>query len=286
MSIKFLEPTRFDEAVTALTEYGDESKVIAGGTAVVLMLQQKLIAPAVLVSLGRLEGADFIRREEDGLHIGALATLRDAERSPVIWQFCPALAHAFGVVGNVRVRNQATVGGNLAEADYASDPPAMLLALDARVKTLSLQGSREIPLRDFFLGFYTTALDSTEILTEIVVPNLSPNARATYLKYTSRSAEDRPCVGVAAVLDMDEDGCCRDLRVGIGAATETPQRLFEVEAQVQGEYLTDEIIQSVAEAYAQELEPLEDQRGSAWYRREMIRVFVRRALEEVRNGRR
>jgi carbon-monoxide dehydrogenase medium subunit len=85
---------------------------------------------------------------------------------------------------------------------------------------------------------------------------------------------------------MDEEGRCRNLRVGIGAATETPQRLFEVEAQVQGEYLTNEIIQSVAEAYAQELEPLEDQRGSAWYRREMIRVFVRRALEEVRNGRR
>ena len=286
MSIRFLEPAHFDEAVSALSEYGDEAKLIAGGTAVVLMLQQKLIAPTVLVSLGRIAGGDFIRREEDGLHVGALATLRDTERSPVLRQFCPALAHAFGVVGNVRVRNQATVGGNLAEADYASDPPAMLLALDARVKTLSLQGSREIPLRDFFLGFYTTALDSTEILTEIVVPNLSPNARATYLKYTSRFAEDRPCVGVAAVLDMDEDGCCRDLRVGIGAATETPQRLFEVEAQVQGEYLTDEIIQSVAEAYAQELEPLEDQRGSAWYRREMIRVFVRRALEEVRNGRR
>jgi carbon-monoxide dehydrogenase medium subunit len=284
LKAKFLEPTTLTEAVALLTEHGDEAKIIAGGTAVTLMLQQKLIAPAALISLGRVPGGDFIRRDADGLHLGALARLRAAERSDAVRAFCPALARAFGVVGNVRVRNQATVGGNLAEADYASDPPAMLLALDARVSALGPNGSRPIPLSEFFLGFYTTALALDEILTEVIVPALPASARAVYLKYTSRSAEDRPCVGVAALVDVDEAGRCRDLRLAVGAAVETPRRLATLEALARGEKLGDELIDAIADGYARELDPLSDARGSDWYRREMIRVFVRRALREVRDG--
>jgi carbon-monoxide dehydrogenase medium subunit len=284
LKAKFIEPTTLTEAVALLTEHGDEAKIIAGGTAVTLMLQQKLIAPAALISLGRVPGGDFIRREADGLRLGALSRLRAAERSDAVRAFCPALARAFGVVGNVRVRNQATVGGNLAEADYASDPPAMLLALDARVSALGPNGSRPIPLSEFFLGFYTTALALDEILTEVIVPALPASARAVYLKYTSRSAEDRPCVGVAALVDVDEAGRCRDLRLAVGAAVETPRRLATLEALARGEKLGDELIDAIADGYARELDPLSDARGSDWYRREMIRVFVRRALREVRDG--
>jgi carbon-monoxide dehydrogenase medium subunit len=284
LKVKFLEPTTLNEATALLAEHGGEAKIIAGGTAVTLMLQQKLIAPAALISLGRVPGGDFIRREADGLHLGALARLRAAERSDAVRAFCPALARAFGVVGNVRVRNQATVGGNLAEADYASDPPAMLLALDARVSALGPNGSRQIPLSDFFLGFYTTALAPDEMLTEVIVPALPASARAIYLKYTSRSAEDRPCVGVAAIVHVDEAGRCRDLRVAVGAAVETPRRIATVEALAHGQELSDEVIEAVADGYARELDPLSDARGSAWYRREMIRVFVRRALQEIRDG--
>ncbi|HET7089261.1 MAG TPA: xanthine dehydrogenase family protein subunit M [Anaerolineae bacterium] len=286
MKVDFLEPTTLDEAVALLSEYADGAKVIAGGTALVLMLQQRLVAPAALVSLGRIPGWDFIRREADGLHVGALTRLRAAERSNFVREFCPALAHAFGVVGNVRVRHQATVGGNLAEADYASDPPAMLLALDARVNAIGPNGKRQIPLSDFFLGFYTTALASNEILSEVVIPPLPASCRAVYLKYTSRSSEDRPCVGVAAVADIDESGHCRDLHVAVGAAVETPQRVPKAEAMAMGESLADDLIDAIADEYARALDPLSDVRGSAWYRREMIRVFVRRALKEVRDGHR
>jgi len=136
--IKYLEPFDFSEAITLLTQYGDDSKIIAGGTSVVLMLQQKLIAPSVLISLGHIPNYDFIRLEEDGLHIGALTKLRDIERSEIVQRFCPALAHTFHVIANVRVRNQATIGGNLSAADYAADPPAMLTALNSRVQ---VQGS-------------------------------------------------------------------------------------------------------------------------------------------------
>ena len=286
MKVEFLEPTRLNEAIALLAEHGDGAKIIAGGTAVVLMLQQRLIAPSVLISLGRIPDCDYIRREPDGLHLGALARLRAIERSPVVRDFCPALARAVGVVGNVRVRHQATIGGNLAEADYASDPPAMLLALDARVRVAGPAGQRQIPVSELFLGFYTTALAPDEILSEVIIPPLPASVRASYLKYTSRSAEDRPCVGVAAVADFDESGICRDVRVAVGAAIETPRRLAEVEAMARGERLTDDVIAAIADEYTRALDPLSDVRGSAWYRREMIRVFVRRTLTEVRDGNR
>ncbi len=284
MKAEFFEPTSLEEAAELLAQYGEDAKLIAGGTAVVLMVKQKLIAPEVFVSLGRINDNNYVHHLEDGLHIGALTLLSEAEQSETLQQFSPGLAKAIGVVGNVRIRNQATVGGNLAEADYASDPPAMLVALQARVKTLNPSGGREISLDDFFHGFYTTALAPDEILTEVIVPPLPDTARSSYLKYTSRSAEDRPCVGVAVVADLDADGKCRYLRVVVGAAVETPQRLAEIEAQAIGETLSDDLIDSIADGYAQGLDPLEDGRGSAWYRREMIGVFVRRALKEVRNG--
>jgi len=283
-SIKFFEPTTLSEATALLSEYGDDAKLIAGGTSVVLMLQQKLIFPSVLINLGRINGWDFIRLEPDGLHIGALSHLREAECSPLLCEFCPALAHTFSVVGNVRVRNQATLGGNLSAADYAADPPAMLTALDARARLLGPAETRDVPLSEFFLGFYTTALEPDEILTEVIIPSIPETARAAYLKYTSTSAEGRPCVAVGALADFDPDGKCKDLRIAVGAAVETPQRVTNAEALAHGSILTDELVAAIAEEYARTLDPLSDVRGSAWYRREMIGVFVKRALEEVRDG--
>jgi len=283
--IKFLEPTDFSEAMALLDHHADDAKIIAGGTSVVLMLQQKLIAPTVLISLGCISAHDFIHSEEDGLHIGALAKLRDIEHSDIVKKFCPALAHTFSVVGNVRVRNQATIGGNLSAADYAADPPAMLTALNARVQVQGPEKKREIPLSKFFLGFYTTALEPNEILTEVIIPALPSSAHAAYHKYTSISAEGRPCVAVGAVADFDADGKCLDLRIAVGAAVETPQRVMGAEALAHGSTLTDELVATIAEEYSLKLDPLTDVRGSAWYRKEMIRVFVKRALEEVRGDR-
>jgi carbon-monoxide dehydrogenase medium subunit len=280
-----LHPASLPEALAALAERGDEARVLAGGTAVVLLLYQKLIFPDVLVNLGRVPGLDTIRVEEDGLHLGPLALLRDVELSPQVQQEWPGLAQACGVVGNVRVRNQATIGGNLAEADYASDPPAMLLALDAAVTVASATGSRAIPLADFYLGFYTTALQPDELITGVFVPRLPASARMAYLKFKTRSSEDRPCLGVAAIGSF-EDGLCADLRVAVGAATEIPRRLPEVEALARGQSLTDELIAEIAEGYASQVDTLDDIRASSWYRTQMIRVHVRRALQEVCNGRR
>ncbi|MCZ6530280.1 MAG: xanthine dehydrogenase family protein subunit M [Chloroflexi bacterium] len=285
MNYELLQPDSLSGAMEALAQHGDEAKVLAGGTAVVLMLQQKLIAPTVLVSIGRVPDLDHIRTEPDGLHIGPLTILRDMERSSVIQRRFPLLAQACGEVGNVRIRNQATLGGNLAEADYASDPPTALLALGAQVTATSVRGARTIPLEDFLVGFYTTDLEPDELITDIFIPASTPGSRMTYLKYKSRSSEDRPCTGVAAIAAFGAK-TCTDLRVAVGAACEVPQRLPAVESLARGQALTDELIGEIAAGYADSIETLEDIRGSARYRTQMIRVHVYRALEELRNGHR
>jgi len=281
-NIKLLQPTSLNEAVSLLSEHSDETKIVSGGTALVIMLRNRLIAPATLLSLGRLPELRGIRHEPGtGLRIGALVTIREAETSSLVREKHPVLAQTFGKVGNVRVRNAATVGGNLSESDYASDPPCVLVALRARVKARSAKSEREIPLRDFFTGFYETVLAPDEILTELIVPDPAPGSRATYLKYVSRSSEDRPCVGMAVVFEKASDGTCKDLRVVAGAVSETPQEIASAGTVARGKHLSASLIEQIADTYATGIEPLSDLRGSAWYRKQIIRVMARRAMEQV-----
>ncbi len=281
--MEFLRPKTVAAALETMAQYGHDAKVIAGGTAVVLMLQQKLFTTDVLVSLEHIPALDDIRSNGGGLHIGPMARLRDVSSSPLVQKKLPGLAHACAQVGNVRIQNQATLGGNLAEADYASDPPSMLLALNASVTAASSDGTRQLPLTEFFQGFYATALQPGELITDIFVPTPPAGARMTYRKFRSRSSEDRPCVGVAALAAFDGD-VCTELRVAIGAATETPQRLSAIEDLAGGQPLTNALIAEIAEGYAAALEPLDDLRGSAWYRTQMIRVHIRRALLKLSQG--
>ena len=284
-NIKLSQPTTLDEAVTLLAKEGDQIKIIAGGTALVIMLRNHLISPSVLLSLGRLPDLRYIRHEPGtGLRIGGLVTIRDAERAPLIREKQPTLASTFGKVGNIRVRNAATVGGNLSEADYASDPPCMLVALRAKANASSVRGEREIPLTEFFQGFYETALNPDEILTELIVPDPAPGSRSSYLKYISRSSEDRPCVGMAAVVKNGPDGSCQELRLVAGAVSEIPQEIESAETMARGKRLTDSLIEEIAGAYAAGIEPLSDLRGSAWYRKQIIRVMARRAIQQAMAG--
>lgn len=275
----FVVADTLEGAIAGLEHYGDEAKVVAGATALTIMLQQGLIEPRALISIGQIDGMRGIERTGDALSIGALTTHREVELSPIVREALPTLATAFGVVANVRVRNAATVGGVVAEADYASDPPAMLVALDAEVDVVGPDGKRTIPIRDFLLGFYETALEPSEIVTTVRVPLLPAGSASVYEKFTTRSSEDRPCVGVAAVVRLESDGAtCADLRVAVGAAAEIPQRFDEVEAGAKGHSLDEAAAAAVADQYAEQIDPLSDMRGSDWYRREMIRVWVRRAI--------
>ena len=256
-----MAPTSLDEALELRAEHGDEATVLAGGTFLGILMNQRLLAPPALLSLGKV---DELRRMEvfDGeLRLGAMVTHRRVEREAVDW---PVLARAFGLVASPRVRNVATVGGVLADADYASDPPAMLAALGARVLLRSPRGEREVSVGELILGYYTTTIRSDELLVEVRVP--PQPERATYRKFRSRSNEDRPCVAVAAVDGRD------GLRVVVGAAAETPQDFPEL---CHGEPA------EIGARYAERIEPLSDSRGSAAYRRRVIAAEVRRAVEEV-----
>ena len=275
----FYHPSSLDEAVGLLSSLGEDAKVVAGATALTIMLRQRLIAPTALVHIGRLPGLDRIEVQGDELVLGALVKHRDVELSPLVRERLPVLAKVFGVVANVRVRNAATVGGVLAESDYASDPPAAFLALDAVVDAYGPDGARQIPIADFFVAFYETAIGPAELVTGIRVPLLPAGTGAVYEKFVTRSSEDRPCVGVAGIVRLNPDGTYADLRAAVGAAAETPQRFPELEAEAIGQQPDDALHRRIAEGYAGRIEPLDDMRGSAWYRTEMVKVWVRRAIE-------
>jgi carbon-monoxide dehydrogenase medium subunit len=271
------EPTSVEAAIDVLASLGPDAKLVAGATAVTIMLRSRLISPRALVSLGRVPGLRDIREERGHLVLGALVTHREVELSPLVRRLVPVLAETFGTVANVRVRNAATVGGVVAEADYASDPPTAFVALDALIEARGPHGAREIRAADFFRGFYETALAPDEIVTAVRVPVPAPGLRGAYEKFVTRSSEDRPCVGVLALVRM-EGAKCAELRVALGAATETPRRYADLEARGMGTALDTDVIGEIAAGYAARTDPLDDMRGSAWYRKAVIEVWVRRAI--------
>jgi carbon-monoxide dehydrogenase medium subunit len=275
-------PDSIAEACRLLDESNGEAKLVAGGTAVVLMMRQGLIFPTLLVSLQRVEDLASIEVADGHIQIGGGATLHAVAASDIVRTHAPSLARACEVVGNVRVRNAATLAGNLAEADYASDPPSVLACLGAKCIAQGLDGTRSIPIADLITGFYSTDLSPAEVITEVHVPIADPEEVATYLKYVSRSSEDRPCVGVAASAIIRDD-TIEDLHVVVGAVGPAPAGRPEVCSSAMGRALDDATIRTVADGYADSIDPMEDARGSSWYRREMIRVFVTRALEALRS---
>lgn len=276
------QPVDLQAAIDALVRLGEDAKVIAGGTAMSILLRQGLVAPAALVSITGLPDLSGITVDADRVRLGALVTHRRVEISRVVRDAVPVLSRVFGVVASVRVRNQATVGGVLAEADYASDPPAVLVGLDAEVIVAGPAGRRAIPIGLFFRGFFETALEPAELVIEVSIPRPPLGLAAIYHKFVTRSAEDRPCIGVFAACRQVADGSFGDVRVAVGGASETPQRLVEVESLGVGTDLSESVCARIADAYAERVATLEDVRGSAWYRSEMIRVWVRRALASAR----
>ena len=273
ISPEWHEPHSLDEALSLRAEHGEEATIVAGGSFLGIIMNQNLFEPTMLVALRSVPDLDYIQAENGTLRLGAMATHRAVERSPVVREDWPALAFTFSVVASPRVRNQATVGGGVADADYASDPPAMLAALGARVVAGSVKGEREIPMDEFILGHYETALEEDEIVTEVRVP--SNEGRSAYRKFRSQSSEDRPCVSVAA---SENDA---GLRVVVGAVAERPQYFPEICDLARGERIETELATEIGRRYAEEIEPLSDSRGSERYRRRIIAVEVRRALEDL-----
>ena len=277
-------PRELSHAVDLMQRHAGDAHAMAGGTSLVLMMKQGLIRPAHVIGLRDVAELHGISKEADGsLVINACATHRDAERSPHVARHCGALAEAFARVATVRIRNQATVGGNLAHADPAQDPPPILLALDAEVRLVSAEGSRTVPLHAFFKDVFETDLRDGELIQSIRVPALPRGARATYLKFLPRTADDYATVGVAAMVAREESGRCREVRIALSAVGPVPFRAREAETALAGAVPDSASIERAAELAAEATDPFDDVRGSAAYKRDMTRVFVRRALEAVCN---
>jgi carbon-monoxide dehydrogenase medium subunit len=266
---EWLEPATLDEALELKARHGDEATVLAGGTFVGILMNQGFLAPSMLLSLGAVGGLDGVAVVDGELRLGAMTRHRTVERSPEVRAGWPALARAFSLVASPRVRNQATVGGVLADADYASDPPSMLRALDARAVLRSARGERTVAIEELIVGHYETCIEPDELLVELRVPAVS--GPAAYRKFRSRSSEDRPCVAVAAARRQD------GLRVVVGAVAGRPQHFPEICALADGAGAAAEI----GRRYAERIDPMSDARGTAAYRRRVIAVEVRRAVEEL-----
>ena len=278
MTYDYHEPREVAEALDLLVKHGEDAHLIAGGTATVLLLRQGLIRPGHVISLRAIGALAGIGRGHDGgLRIGATATHRQAERSPDVRALSPALTSAFASVATVRIRNQATVGGNLAHADPAQDPPPMLAALGAAVTVVSPRGARSIAVEDLAVDHFTTTLAGDEIITEVIVPPLAPGTRATYVKFLPRTADDYATVSVAAAMRL-ADGVVADTRIVLGAVGPTPIRARAAEAALAGAKPSRERLARAAALVRDEVDPLDDLRGSAEYKREMARVWTERAL--------
>jgi len=249
---------------------------MSGGTALMLMMKAGVLRPSRLVSLRRL-GLDKIELGAKGeLRIGAMTTLRALEKSAQVQQGWPVITRTLRMLSNVRVRNVATVGGALAHGDPHMDLPPLLTALGATVTIASSSGERSASVESLYAGYLETTLKAGELITQVQVPALGAR-KAAYLKCTTRSADDWPALGVAAVLEMEAD-TVRDGRLVIGAATDTPKRLAKAEGALRGARVDDAALKKAGEAAAAEAGVIGDAHGSAAYKRELLKVYLGRAV--------
>jgi carbon-monoxide dehydrogenase medium subunit len=298
--VDYLKPKTLDEALSLLNQYGEKAKLIAGGTDVVVLLKQKEISPDALISLQEIPGLDHIDYNGD-LKIGPMVTHRAIEKSKLIREKFSALTDASDVLGSVQIRNVATIGGNIVTAAPSADTAAPLLALGAQLKLKSSKVERTIPLEQFFIGPGETILEKGEILTEILIPKTLPNTGSAYWKLQRRGALDLPILGVAVLLSLDKGtvSCsdllctsspistvlhslegdeifCKEVRIALGVAAPTPMRATRAENLLRGKKISDELLDAIAETAVKEAQPRDSIRGEAWYRKDMIKVLVKR----------
>jgi CO/xanthine dehydrogenase FAD-binding subunit len=277
----FRTPDSLDGVCDLLAEYGSDAKLLAGGTGLLNLMKQELVQPAVLVSLQRVPDLDALTVDSEGIRAGAFVRHRRMETDPAVQRAQPLLAAAYGHVATVRIRMSATVGGGLAHADPAMDAPAVWKLLGATVHARSARGTRQIPAAEFFEDFYTTRLEPDEVLTEVSAPLPPAGSGWSYQKFLPRSADDYAAVSVAALLALDANGKVAQARVGIGSAAPIPVLADAAGAALVGEVPTPQAIAAAAELARDAVDPLDDLRGSAAYKRDMAVEVTRRALADA-----
>ena len=276
-SFEYFSPRTLDEAIGLLQKLGPEAKLLSGGQSLIPMMKLRIVSPQHIVDINRIPGLDYVTESDGHLKIGALAREHQLESSDVINTKLPILADTAKFIADPLVRSQATVCGNLAHGDPANDHPATMLALGATVVATGPKGQREIPIADFFPGLFTTALEPEEILTEIKIPLPPAKSGGAYLKL-ERKVGDFATAGVAAQITLDDAGNCTKAGIGLTNVGMTPIKATKTEAFLAGKKLDEATIKQAAETAASESQPMDDIRGSAEYKRDLVRVLTARAL--------
>lgn len=282
-NFRYLAPKTVDELCGMMNKYEESCRIMAGGTDMLVRMKDRVLTPRYLIDLKKIGSLNYIHYDAaSGLRIGATTTLRIIENSEIIREKFSVIAAAAHSIGSVQIRNRGTIAGNLCNAAPSADMAPALIALGSTVNIVSSSGERIVALEQFFTGPGRTVLGNDEVVTEIGVPNMEPGTGVTYYKHSLRRAMDLAIVGVAAKLCLEQNyGICSDARVVLGAVSPIVMRAVKAEDVLVGKEINIDLIEEAARAAAGECRPISDVRGSAEYRREMVRVFTKRSLLEA-----
>ena len=280
-SFEYCRPGTLTEAIALLERHGDAAKILSGGQSLIPMMKVRLARPEYLIDINQIDGLHYIKEENGYLKIGGLTREADLETSDLIRSKYPIILDTASMIADPQVRNMATVGGNLAHGDPANDHPATMLALGAEIIAVGPRGERNIPVKDFFLSVFTTALEHGEILTEIRIPIPRGGSGGAYFKL-ERKGGDFATVGVAAQVTVDAAGICQEAGIGLTNVGATPIKANRAEDFLCGKRLDESNIKQAAQLAAEAAQPSSDLRGPAEYKVSMVKELTKRALTRAR----
>ncbi|MEH6762257.1 MAG: xanthine dehydrogenase family protein subunit M [Maribacter arcticus] len=268
------------EAIALSQELGEEAKYMSGGHSLLPMMKLRFATPEHIIDISKIKGLSYIKEEGDLLKIGALTTQTELEHNPNLKENYPIFGDAVWLTADPSVRNCGTIGGNIAHGDAANDQPALMLALRATIIAEGVDGTKSIPIDDFFHGFYMTALEPGDILTEIQIPKTKKNSGGAYHK-VERKVGDYATAGVAVHIELDDDGVCQEIGIGLTNVSAVPMRLERGEEILRGKKITDKLIEQVGVIAGEDAEPESDLRGSEAYKRSIVNTITKRMLNKA-----
>lgn len=276
---KYLRASTVKEALELIEQHKDDYKIICGGQSLLILMRQGLVAPECLIDIKHLDELNYIQFDKkEGLRIGATTTHRTVETSPLVKKHYPLLVEMEQNIASIQTRNWGTIGGNLAHGDPAGDPGPVFIALSGKVKVANKERERTLPLEEFFIDYFETALEEDELLLEIQIPPIPSKTAVTYEKFNIIK-NDQPIVSVAASITLDEDGLsCKDARIVLGASAPAPARAREAEKLLVGKKMDDRLLKNVAEVASKEADPVDDIHATESYRKQLVNVLTRRML--------
>jgi carbon-monoxide dehydrogenase medium subunit len=279
-SFEYLRPTTIPEAIAFLQQYGDDAKILSGGQSLIPMMKLRIARPAYLIDINRIAGLSYIKEEGGSLKIGGLTREAELEASPLVRTRFPIIFDTARVIADPQVRNLATIAGNLAHGDPANDHPATMLALGAKVVATGAKGERVIPIEDFFVTLFTTALQQDEIVTEIRIPLPPAHSGGAYFKL-ERKVGDFATAAVAAQATLDASGVCQQAGIGLTNVGPTPLKARNAEAFLRGKKFDEANIRQAAQIASEEAQPSSDLRGPAEYKKGLVKELTIRALSRA-----